>query len=197
MTIAEFIIFTASVGLLLFMPGPTNALMMTSGALSGIRTSLPLIWFEIAGYSLAIAPLLVLNEIAGTFQHELALVLKSLAALVTIAAAIRLWLRSAPDASDKARPTPMGIFLQTLFNPKALIFAFALIPPVAGPANLAAKAVTLVTLVALAASFWILVGATTRRVPALGRHLVTRTSSLVLAGFAAYFLSSVIGAIQL
>lgn len=192
MTLAELTIFAASVALLLFMPGPTNALMMTSGALTGVHRSMPLISFEIAGYLLAILPLLALNELAGGFRQELSLLLKSLAALVTIATAARLWLKARPDTSVKASPTSLEIFLQTLFNPKALIFAFAIIPPVAGPASLMAKITTFTALVCLAASFWIVVGATSCRVPILPRYWIARTSSLVLAGYAIYFAMSVI-----
>lgn len=192
MSLAEFSIFATSVALLLFMPGPTNALMMTSGALVGIRRSIPLIPFEIAGYLLAIMPLLAIDTLAGGFRQELSLLLKSLAALVTIATAARLWLKANPDTSAAASPTSLGILLPTFFNPKALILAFAIIPPVAGVASLLAKIATLVALVLLAASFWIVIGAASRCAPILPRHRIARISSIVLTGYAIYFVMSVI-----
>ena len=192
MTATELTIFAASVAVLLFMPGPTNALMMTSGALVGIRRSMPLISLEIAGYLLAIMPLLALDELAGGFRQELSLLLKSFAALVTITTAARLWLNAGPHTSASASPTALGVFLQTLFNPKALIFAFAIIPPVPGLASLIAKTATFTALVFVAASFWITVGSASSRVPILPKYGVVRVSSIVLAGYAVYFAISVV-----
>jgi threonine/homoserine/homoserine lactone efflux protein len=192
MTLAEFSIFATSAALLLFMPGPTNALMMTSGALAGIRRSMPLIPFEIAGYLLAIIPLLAIDALSAGFRLELSLLLKSLAAIVAIASAARLWRRARSDSLVAASPTSLGIFLQTLFNPKALIFAFAIIPPVVEPASLVVKIATFVALVFLAASFWTVVGATSRSTEILPRHWIARISSIMLTGYAVYFAMSVI-----
>lgn len=195
MTVATFSVFILSSGLLLFMPGPTNALLMSSGALSGFRRSLPLIAVEIAGYLAVIAPLLALDALASGFRMELSLILKSLAASVMIVAAARLWLGAGSGAADAAGPGATSIFLITLFNPKSLIFAFAILPPVAGLADLAVKGAMLTGLVVLSALFWIAIGAGSRRLPVLPGRWVARASSLVLTGFAVYFVASVIGAV--
>lgn len=190
MPLAELTIFVTSAALLLLIPGPTNALMMTSGALVGIRRSIPLISFEIAGYLLAILPLLALNELASEFRKQASLLLQLMAAVVTIATAARLWQKAGQDTPVMASPTALGIFLQTFFNPKAIIFAFSIMPPMLGLVSFATKIVTFTTLIFVAATFWIVLGAGGRSVADLPKHWISRISSLVLTGYAAYFIIS-------
>src|SRR5215472_441998 len=54
------VLFAIAASVLLVMPGPTNVLLMTSGASAGLRASLPLVPAAILGYATALA-LLVLG----------------------------------------------------------------------------------------------------------------------------------------
>lgn len=79
MTQAEFASFAASVGLLLLMPGPTNALLMASGVAVGFRRTLPITLAALAGYSAAMLPLLPLAGLASQLCTSLAAALKLVA----------------------------------------------------------------------------------------------------------------------
>lgn len=193
MTMPELAIFGTSAGLLLFMPGPTNAFMMASGAVSGWRKSLPLTLVALLGYSAATALLLSLGELAGIHGGEIMTIIKALAAAVLMLVAFKLWVNGKPGASTLRKPGAGNLFLLTLFNPKALIFSFGIMQPVRDFADLSVKSAVLGALVVLSAGCWIVAGAGTRKLPAIPTHYITRTSSVVLTCFAAYFLATAVG----
>ena len=197
MTPADLAIFTAGSGLLLFMPGPTNAVMMASGAAAGLRKSLPMALVALAGYSAAVGSLLLLGELAADHGRNVSLVLKAIAAAIMAVIAFRLWVSAVPRVSLPSKPSSVGIFALTLFNPKGLVLAFGIMQPIGDPADLVSKVMILGALVLLSTGSWIAAGAGTRNLSAVPGHWITRMASVVLACFALYFLSAVVREIDL
>lgn len=176
-------VFSLAVLFILGTPGPTNTLLATSGALSGVRRSLPLIAAEVSGYLIAIATLsLVLGEVLKATPW-LATTLRAMIALYLLHAAWTLWQRGAAPAGSEQAIGFDRVFVTTLLNPKALVFAFGVIP-LSAP-NAAAYVAAFVGFVVLAALSWITIGATVGRAAADYRgRIVPRVSAVVLTLFA-------------
>ncbi|KAF0129599.1 MAG: lysine exporter protein LysE/YggA [Xanthobacteraceae bacterium] len=166
------LLFTLAVIALLATPGPTNTLLATSGALSGFRRSLPLIGAEMLH--------LVLGQILLT-TPLLNSILRLAVGAYLLVAALRLWQRR-DDLAGAAGTIGFGkVFVTTLLNPKAAVFAFVVLP-LSQPApwlHLAA----FVLLIVAAASAWILLGASIARSGA-ARRGVSRAAAAALALFA-------------
>jgi threonine/homoserine/homoserine lactone efflux protein len=158
---------------------------------------MPLTLMALLGYAAATAPLIALGELAGAYGGEISTALKALAAVVMTLLALRLWANAEPGVSTPRTPSRGSIFLLTLFNPKALIFSFGIMQPVRDLADLSVKSAVLGALIVLSAGCWIAAGAATRKLPAIPGHWITRTSSVVLTCFAAYFLTTAIGEVYL
>lgn len=189
--------FALAVLALLATPGPTNTLLAAAGASEGVRRSLRLVPAELAGYLISISLLLFLAGPAVAASPALASGLKLAAGTWLAFSAFRLW-REAGDGFA-ATPKPVGfsrVFVTTLVNPKALVFALVLIPP--GTLAEVAPWLTLFAgLVALVGSGWVVVGGLIAR---SGGRLVTprrisRTAALVLAGFATLLAGSAVAAV--
>ena len=180
------IVFAFAVLALLATPGPTNTLLAASGATAGIRASIRLVPAEIAGYGVAITTLIV---VAGPViaQHPAAATGLRLAASLWLAVcAVRLWREA--GTGFRAAPTPISfgrVFVTTLINPKGLIFAFTIFPPVP-PADLAPWLAGFSGLVSVAAIGWIGVGgAIVRSAGAVATpRRIWRAAALGLAVFA-------------
>ncbi len=176
-------LFTLAVLAILGTPGPTNTLLATSGALVGVRRSLPLILAELGGYLVAIG--FLHGVLGGVLAASPALetALRLLIGCYLLFAAFELWTRRGALEGPACGVRWERVFVTTLLNPKALVFAFGVLPlsrPDTGLYVLAFAA-----LVAVAASAWIAVGALLgRTVSAPGSRLVPRVSAVVLACFA-------------
>jgi threonine/homoserine/homoserine lactone efflux protein len=116
----------------LITPGPTNTLLAAAGLRQGARRSLPLIGAELAGYLVSISAW-------GRFLTHAAHALPWLPSVLRIASglyiaylAIDMW-RAAVALPDSAQPAngPRALFVATLLNPKALLFAGTIFPTVA------------------------------------------------------------------
>jgi threonine/homoserine/homoserine lactone efflux protein len=121
-------LFFACILAVLLSPGPTNALLWTSGALRGVRASLPLLAGELCGYLLGIGSWRLLGEGLLKAAPQLGTALKLLVAGYLVFLAWQLWRRgNAPDAA----PQTVGlrqVFTTTLLNPKGAVFAFGIFP---------------------------------------------------------------------
>lgn len=121
------VLFALTVLLILGTPGPTNTLLATAGATVGFRRALPLVPAEAAGYLIAI---LVIGLALGPAIAGLPAVAAGLRLAVggyLAWLAVKLWRRGPVDLS--AMPvTPRQVFVTTLLNPKALVFALGVIP---------------------------------------------------------------------
>ena len=117
---------------MLIVPGPTNTLFATAGLQRGMRRSAHLIGAEFAGYLVSISVL-------GFFLSHAAASLTWIPALLRIASSlylavlsVRMW----QTASAFPSPTQKTIDLRTLFvatllNPKAILFAGTIFPAAA------------------------------------------------------------------
>lgn len=167
---------------LLATPGPTNALLATSGATRGIKASLPLLFGEAAGYILAVV---ILRAAVGPFiaaAPAFGQVLSAVVCAYLIYLAAGLWRKSALPFETTSPVTLASVFTTTLLNPKALVFAFTLLPQEEGVslAILAPWLSALVGLVVLAGSGWIILGATLARVAGGSHRIGYRTGAVVL-----------------
>jgi threonine/homoserine/homoserine lactone efflux protein len=121
-------VFVLAVLAVLITPGPTNTLLATGGATVGMRGSLALIPAEAAGYTISILALgLLLGPVlAGNPMLSLAMRLAVGAYLLLLA--VRLWRRGSEALVLGRVVTPAQLFVTTLLNPKAIIFALGIIP---------------------------------------------------------------------
>jgi threonine/homoserine/homoserine lactone efflux protein len=186
------LLYALAVLTLLGTPGPTNTLLATSGALSGLRHSLPLLIGELGGYLVAIGTIrLVLGPVFAAYP-PLGIALKVAVAVYLGWIAIRLWRRGAV-ITGPARPVTIGnVFVTTLLNPKALIFSLSIIP--AAHPELAWFVAGFVAMVVTVGFGWIAIG-TAIGATAGERHagIVPRIASVALVGFAGLVLASAFG----
>lgn len=112
--------------------------------------------------------------------------LRLLCALCLGFIALRLW--TAPDfLSVPGAVTPRRIFIVTLLNPKALVFAFVLLPGLAVPYMLWLSA-----LIVAASLSWLALGAMGGRQAGLTPRSVHRGGAVILLGFAGLLAASVL-----
>jgi len=121
------IAFLASASFLLMVPGPTNSLIATNGAISGLRRTVFLLPAELCAYMIAIVGWGL--GLAGVARYvPAAIVAAKLAASATlILSACKLWGFGGRGCYHR-RTGLQDVFLVTLSNPKALIFALAIVP---------------------------------------------------------------------
>lgn len=186
--------FVPAVIALLAVPGPTNTLLAASGGAIGLRPSLPLIPAEVAGYLIAIACLMsVVQPLAETF-HLLPVISKLVASVYLAWTAAHLWRDGSAETVDVRTPASPGrVFLTTLLNPKALVFAFVIFPRV-DLAPLVIIAVVFSALVAVIGSLWILFGSLLARsaVSAATPQRISRIAAAALGIFATLLASSAV-----
>ena len=181
---------------LLSAPGPTNTLLATSGATGGFMRSLPLILAEFCGYSLAILAMALLIAPLLQVSPLISVVLRLACGAYLIWSAVELW-REGSDALTSSEPVSFRrVFLATLLNPKAIVFALVIIPHLGEQLFLAA-APYLIGLAIMAASValcWIsagaLIGAGARG--RFGAGAIRRTGASVLGLFGLILSSSVL-----
>lgn len=189
--------FALAVLALLAVPGPTNTLLAASGATVGFRASLGIIPAEIGGYSVAIGLLMIVfGPIAAA--HPALTILSRLAASAYLAwSAVVLWRHAGqPIGGSAGRITFRRVFTTTLLNPKALVFAFVIFPPL-GSAGLPPLAGLFAVLVVGVANGWILLGAglarSTGGIATPAR--ISRVAAVALSLFAVLIGTSAIAAV--
>ncbi len=166
--------------LLLLLPGPTNALVAAATATDGLRRLPTALGAVLLAYGLALTLLGFGASVLTDTAPTAAPILKLLASAALILSAVKIW-RADPTAGT-AVPT-RRVFVITLINPKALVLAFAILPPgLPSPALVTGVAAA----IAFATGTWGLVGLVIGR---LGRHYVgagvlNRTTAGVLTAFA-------------
>ncbi|MBB4364205.1 threonine/homoserine/homoserine lactone efflux protein [Bradyrhizobium sp. CIR18] len=178
----SFLTFFTATYFLLAVPGPTNTLLATSGAGIGIARSLHLLVAELAGYLLAIA---LLRLALGPIVMDIPLAAVLLRVAVTIyilCLAAMLWRVNTRELRDGAPVTFGQVLLTTLLNPKALVFAFLLLPLGAAPLELLPWLGAIALQIVTAGAAWITLGATLGRGARRLGHpdLVTRTGAITL-----------------
>ncbi|MDB5539482.1 MAG: LysE type translocator [Devosia sp.] len=183
------ILFILAVLTLLGTPGPTNTLLATSGAVVGVRRSLPLLIGELGGYLIAVA---AIRMVLGPVIHQWPVVGIGLKIAVVVYLgwiAFRLWRHDAALAGTETVGV-RAVFITTLLNPKALIFALSIIP--AEHPALAWFVGAFAIAVPSVGFAWILVG---RAIGAASKNagIIRRVASVALVGFAGVIAASVLG----
>lgn len=178
-------LFALAVLVILGTPGPTNSLLATGGATLGWRRALPLIPAEAAGYGISITALGLLLGPVVAGQPVVATALRLLVGAYLLLLAVRLWRRGAPGWTGGALVRPRQVFVTTLLNPKAIVFAFGVVPW--GAARVWPFMLGFFAILGAVALGWVLLGA------ALGRAAggwAPRIGALAVGGFAALLLAS-------
>lgn len=180
MSILAFALATLA---LLATPGPTNTLLATAGAEAGLRRSLPLLAAEVGGYLLGI---LLLRFVLGAFATDRPAFLHLLHGLIAAYLAylaLSLWRHGASSAPSGRSVTFDRVFVTTLLNPKAIIFAFTILPASDDLVSLLPWLVALAGQIMLAGFAWTAAGSALQARPqsAAGARLGYRTSAVVLA----------------
>lgn len=174
----------AGAALVLFVPGPTNTLLATAGAAAHGRPPLRLAVAELAGYLVSTNLLWLLG---GRLIERLpwaAPVLHLGLAVYLVSLGCCLW-RAEEAAATAAAVSPRRIFVTTLINPKAAIFALVLMPT-AGIGAWAAWTLGFSVVVLAAGATWLVLGHRIRRHGGnRAAALVPRIASIALFGFAA------------
>jgi threonine/homoserine/homoserine lactone efflux protein len=185
------ILFILAVLTILGTPGPTNTLLATSGAMVGVKRSLLLLVGELTGYLIAI---LAIRIVLGPIIHAyppIGIALKIAVVAYLAWVAFRLWRQDA-SLTGAGTVDAKAVFITTLLNPKALIFALSVIP--AEHPALVWFFVAFAVAVPSVGFCWILVG---RAIGAASgeQHagLVRRIASVALLGFAGLIAASVFG----
>lgn len=180
MSSLAFVLATLS---LLATPGPTNTLLATAGAEAGLRRSLPLLAAELTGYLLGILLLrFALGPVAAA-QPAFLHLLHGLVAIYLAWLALSLWRRGATLSPAGRSIGFRRVFVTTLLNPKAIIFAFAILPAGGDPVALLPWLSALAGQILLVGLAWTAAGSVLRdrlRGPA-GSRLGYRTSAAILA----------------
>lgn len=183
-------LFVLAVAGILATPGPTNTLQATSGAYSGLRRSLPLIPAEAAGYLIAV---LTIGWLHGRLVAEspmTAIYGRIAVGLYLAFIAVRLWRHGENSTKPISVVTPTQVFVTTLLNPKAFIFALAIIP--FGAPRLWAYLLGFVLLVVFSAVGWIFVGASFEKLGS--KHgwvgAVPRIGAIVIGAFSLRLLAT-------
>ena len=173
---------------ILLTPGPTNTLLASSGIQVGIRKSLRLIPAEAFGYLISITAWGFLIGKVSVHLPLLPTILKLFSASYIIYLAIKLW-RTADAEVSFNQPTIRAreLFLATLLNPKALLFASAIIPTIAWTKldyYLSHMSLFLVLIVPIA-FFWTFIGSilASNKIRWLNQSNLQKTASLVLMSF--------------
>lgn len=177
--------FLFAVLALLATPGPTNTLMAAAGARVGAVRALPLVVGELGGYIVAIA---LWAEVLGVLAADhpwFPLLAKLIAAAYLVWSAVKLWLASDPAETAQHDISLGRVFTTTLLNPKALVFAFAVFPPL-GIVERLPYVLLFGALVAATAAAWAWIGMLAARSVGKGatRARIDRFTAVVLAVFA-------------
>lgn len=181
-------LFVLGVGIVLIMPGPTNTLLAAAGMRQGVKRAAWLTCAELAGYIVSIT-------LWGSFLAHAAHSHTWLSKLVRIASclyvaylAVRMWRTAVSfQPSQRAAIGWRTLFVATLLNPKAVLFAGTIFPVaafVSWPAYLSAMGIFALLLVPIGL-LWTTFGAAlgSGRLAWLSADTAQRFASIVLATF--------------
>mgnify|MGYP003421837048 FL=1 len=181
-------LFIGLVVTILFTPGPTNTLLASSGIQVGVRKSFRLIPAEAIGYLISITFWGFLIGKVSTHMPLLPTILKLFSAGYILYLSIKLW-RTAGADENFVHPCIRAreLFLATLLNPKALLFASAIFPTVAWTdvhVYVPHMLVFLILIVPIAFS-WTVIGSflASNKISWINQKNMQKTASLILMSF--------------
>ncbi len=181
-------LFIGLVVTILLTPGPTNTLLASSGIQVGIKKSFRLIPSEAFGYLISITAWGFLIDKVATYLPLLPVILKLFSASYIVYLAIKLWRTANVEVSfDQTVIGAKELFLATLLNPKALLFATAIFPAITwlNMNYYVAHMLTFLLLIVPIAFFWTYIGSVlaSNKIGWLNQTNLQRTASLVLLSF--------------
>jgi threonine/homoserine/homoserine lactone efflux protein len=151
-------LFVAATVSLLATPGPTNMLLATAGASAGLYRSAHLLIAELSGYLFSIA---LLRSLLAPFimaHPALEITLRLTAASYLVYLAMKLWRYGSREEDASPAVTFRRVFVTTLLNPKAIIFALTLLPSRIGVFDLIPWLSCLSVLIVSVGTVWITLG---------------------------------------
>lgn len=183
---------------ILLVPGPTNTLLATSGALVGLRGSFRLIPLTVAGYLSAISLWhQVLRPLLALYPD--ALLLSKLVACAYLIYLISRMYTSRPAASGgetallPAPVTPARMFIVTFTNPKAAVMALLVFDQ--SRVNIS-EFIVFSAIAACMALLWTGIGRTLVSAGLLNNpRAISRIAAGVLTVFVGLLINSIIGAL--
>jgi len=183
-------LFIVTVLTILGMPGPTNTLLATSGAATGWRQSWLLVLAEISGY---LTTIMLLGFVLGPVlagSPVISMVLRIAVGIYLFMLAWKLWNRGETDPAKATAISFRQLFVATLLNPKAVIFALAVIP--FGKPHVWAYLLGFVMMVAVVGTGWLIVGDGAGRLARAGgkAQWVPRIGAAVVSIFALVIIAS-------
>ena len=181
--------FALAVIVLLGVPGPTNTVMATAGAVN--RGEWPWLFMlaELAGYlAIILLARLVLLPLIDIYPW-VGIALKVVVVAYLIFAAIRLWRTRISADGASGRVSPQLVAATTFLNPKGLIFAITIIPR--DHPMLLAFFAGFSALVLIIGCCWFMAGRTLGVLAGPRASLLPRVGSVALVGFAGYLVASV------
>jgi threonine/homoserine/homoserine lactone efflux protein len=181
----EPLAFVLATAALLSTPGPTNTLLTTSGAGIGLWRSLPLLAAELGGYLTAILLLMVAIGPFVSANPLLGIALRAVITFYLLHLAIAIWYHAGSQL--RAEPvTFLRVLITTFLNPKAIIFAFVILPSDRPILSMLPWLLLLGLQMLAVGAAWIAVGAWLRLSfrGAFQTRVVYRASAVTLAVFA-------------
>ncbi|MBB4132031.1 MULTISPECIES: LysE family transporter [unclassified Xanthomonas] len=185
----------SALGLLLLMPGPTNTLLLRSGALSGLRRAWSLSLLEYSAYLLQISFWGCLLSHIGDSAPWCLKVMQLISVAYLIKTSYRLWrdLDNPRHPSPKDQISNLYFFRLTLINPKGLLVVSFIAPEQTfTDITLYLYFVVQLSLTVIPIGCaWVLLGAYIKR----SRHAwlttlnINRTASVIICCFAVAILS--------
>jgi threonine/homoserine/homoserine lactone efflux protein len=180
--------FVLGVVVVLSVPGPTNTLLAAAGLRQGFRRSARLAGAELAGYLLSISLWGLLLVKLGAAHPWLAPTVRTASGLYIAYLAVRMWNAAAQlPEQTKAAIGMRTLFVATVLNPKAILFAGTIFPAAAFVAwqPYALSMVLFAGLLAPIALCWIAFGAQlgSGRLTWLNPAYLQRGAAVVLVGF--------------
>jgi len=185
------------VALVLIVPGPTNTLLLSSGLKVGVRRTHPLIAAEAFGYVAGISLWGFFLSALSAGRPWLPVAVKLLSSVYILYLAAKIWRQSRALQHVAASPVSLrDMFVTTLMNPKALLFASTLFPLAAfqSAAYFAWTIAVFLTVLVPIAIGWSYLGVllTARRTWASRTPMLLRGASLVLFMFSGALMYSVL-----
>ncbi|HEJ7885129.1 TPA: LysE family transporter [Serratia liquefaciens] len=148
---------------LLFVPGPTNILLLNSGASRGFRGAHLLMAAEWGGYLISITSWSALTFLLLSAGEKGIGIFKLFCAGYLMFLSVQIW-RSEVNPSDKLF-NPKSILITTILNPKALIFSSVIFPAsvLSEPEVYLFAFLNFSSVVLAASAFWISLGVMVKR----------------------------------